>query len=66
MHDARAMRGVERARDLNCDRPRLIDWQRALLEALRQRLAVQKLDDEEVCSVVVADVIERADVGRAL
>ena len=62
MHDAGAMRRVERLGDLNRDGQRLVDRQRAAFEPGRQRLAVDQLHDEKRHALVLADVVERADV----
>ncbi len=40
----------------------LVEWQCALLQPLRQRLAVEILHDQEVDPVLGADVVERADM----
>ena len=41
----------------------LIEWQRALNQPLRQRLAFQILHDQVMSALLLADVIESADVG---
>ncbi len=41
---------------------RLIERQRALLQPLGQRVALQVLHDQEVDPVLGADVVQRADV----
>lgn len=46
MRDAGAMRLVEGTRDLDCSRQRLVERQRALLQAIRQRLALEQFHDE--------------------
>ncbi len=56
------VRLVQGIRDLDGHRERLIQGQRALLQPLRQRVALQVLHDQEVDPVLGADVIERADV----
>ena len=68
MDDAGAMRGVERAGDLDGDRQRFRQRQgRTRLSAPRQtlleRFAVEQLHHEEGGAVVIADVEQRADVG---
>ena len=63
MDDAGAMRRVERARDLDGQRERGVDWQRPLCQpSLSERLAVEQLHHEERRAVVLADVVQRADV----
>ena len=58
-----AVRRVERVGDLDRrSRSACVGRQRALAEAVRQRLALEQLHDEVVGPVLVADVVERADV----
>src|SRR5207247_601487 len=63
MNETLAMRLVERVGDFGRDAQRLGNRQRATLETLRKRLALDVLHHQEVHSVLVADVEERADVG---
>ena len=63
MDDAVAMRGVERRRDFDRVFDRLIRWQRAFRQSIGQRLTLEARHDEEVRALVLADVVERADVG---
>ena len=60
--DARAVRLVERRRDLDRRLERLVDRERALRQPIRQRLAFEILHDEERGAVLLADVVQRADV----
>ena len=67
MHDALPMRAIERGGDLGRTAQRLIERERALLEARRQRLALEMLQHQEVERApigghVPADVVQRADV----
>ena len=62
MDDPAPVRGVQRSGDLGPDPKRLLDGQRPLRQAVRQRLALQVLHDQVVGPVLVADVVERADV----
>ena len=55
------MRFVERAGD-NGDRQCVGERERAFLEAMGERLAVNQFQDEERGALVLADVVERADV----
>ena len=48
MGDALPVRLVQRVRDLDGNLPRLIQRQRALLQPLGQRVALQVLHDQEV------------------
>ena len=45
------------------DRQRLLDRERPLLDPVRERLAVEMLHDDEHRAGVLADVMQRADVG---
>ena len=66
MDDARAVRLVERVADLDRDRQRLVDRERAACRAAcGERLAFEILQDEEVDAVLLADVEQRADVRVA-
>jgi hypothetical protein len=62
MHDAGAMRSVECRRDLDRDRQPLARRERALLEARGQCLALEKLHHEKRHAILLADVVEGADV----
>ncbi len=62
MQDALAVRAVERIRDLAGALERLGKRQRPAGEPVGQRLAVEPLHDEEVDAVLVADVVQGADV----
>jgi len=63
MHDPFAMRLVEGIRDLDGVLKCLIEGQRSLLQSPRQRLGFQILHDEEVDTLLPADIEHRADVG---
>ena len=65
MHDPLPVRLVQRVRNLDGDLERLIQRQRALLQPLGQRLALQLLHDQEVDPVLVADVVQGANVRVA-
>jgi hypothetical protein len=68
VHDAGAVRGVERARDLRGDGEHLVDAHRQLARAARahdargERLALEELHDEERPALLLANVVERTDV----
>ena len=53
----------QRVGDLDSEAQDLVDGQRPLGEAIGQRLAFEVLQDEVVDAVLLADVVERADVG---
>ena len=63
MDDAVAMRGVEGGGDLDRVLDRLIERQRRPSQSIGERLALEARHDEEVGALVLADVVERADVG---
>ncbi len=56
------VRGAQGVRDLRGDRQRLLQRQRPFLQALRERLPGEVLHHEEHLALVIADVVERADV----
>src|SRR5262245_41199106 len=56
------MRSGERIADLCPNLQRLCDWQRSPGQPLRERLALEVLQDEKVDARVGADIVERADV----
>jgi hypothetical protein len=63
VHDALLVRGGEGLRDLRPELHHLVERQRALLQAIREDLALEQLHHQEVRVGLVADVEERADVG---
>ncbi len=63
MDDARAVGLVERVRDLDADPERLLLRQGALLQPVGERLAFEVLHHQVVDAVLLADVVEGADVG---
>src|SRR3979490_1420666 len=62
MHDAAAVRFVEGVGDLAAKFYDLIERKRAFLQPLRQRLAFHAFHDQIVDAVLMADVVEYADV----
>ena len=62
MDDALPVRFVQRIRDLDGPRERLVERHRPFRQPRGERLAVDQLHDEEVDPLVVADVVDRADV----
>ena len=69
VHDALAVRALERAGDLDGDLQRFQNRNGAALQPRRERLAFQELHDEKINgspgfgNLVATDVMERADVG---
>lgn len=60
--DAVPMGRVERGGDFDGVLERLIDGKRAFRQSIGERVALEVRHDEEVGALVLADVIERADV----
>ena len=63
MDDALLVRGGEGLCDLRPELHHLVEWQRALLQAIGEDLALEQLHHQEVRVALVPDVEERADVG---
>jgi hypothetical protein len=62
MNDPLLMRGFEGIRDLSRDGKRLVEWQRAALQPMRERFAVNEFEDEELFAVGFVLTVDRADV----
>ena len=62
MRDARAMRVVQRARNLDGVSQRLADREGAVGDPIGQRLPLEILHHEEIDAILLADVVEDADV----
>ena len=62
MHNAGAMRDLQSFCDFHSNFQQLRQWQSAPAQALGKRLAVEELHDQEVGTVLRADVVEMADV----
>ncbi len=62
MHHAAAMRFIERIRDLRTKFQDLVEGQRAFFESLRQGLALQAFHHQIVHTVLMAYVVQYADV----
>ena len=62
VHDACAVRLVERIRDLARALQRLIERQRPLREAIRERLTFEVLQHQKLHALLVPDVVEGADM----
>ena len=63
MENSLAVRGVDRRGDVSCNAQEVRDVERAFLETLRQRVPLDQFHYEKVGGVLVADVVQRADVG---
>jgi hypothetical protein len=61
--DSRAAGLVQGARDLDAVAEHLVDGKRALLQPLGERLAIDVFHDEVDDPVLLAHVVDRADVG---
>ena len=62
MDDAGAVRAVERAGDLTAAANHLVVRQRAARQPAGQGLALDELEDQILMSLVLADIVQRADV----
>src|SRR5262245_30610648 len=62
MDDARSVRAVQGATDLNRACQDVVDRERTLSKAIGQRYALEVLHDQERGPAILADVVERADV----
>ena len=62
MYDATAMGLVERVANLRSEFQDLIERQGSLFEAFGQRLPLKTLHNDVVDSVLIADVVQDADV----
>jgi hypothetical protein len=62
VHDSFGMRRIQRVRDFNSQLHHLFQRQRLARDALFQRLAFQKFHGNELLAVLLADVVNRADV----
>ena len=63
MHDAFAVRGVQRVRHLNRQIQQAIQFHRRPGDHVLQRAAIQEFHGDERFSIRLADVVNRADVG---
>ena len=62
MDNALGVRRVERVRHLGAKREHLLHRQRAFGNAVLQRLPVEQFHHHELLALMIADVVERADV----
>src|SRR5215467_14157019 len=65
MCDRRAMRLIQSVHDLNRYSECLVERQRAAFESRGECLAFKVFHDQVLDAVVMADVIQRADVGMS-
>jgi hypothetical protein len=63
MDNSRVVGLVEGIRNLRTHVQNLIDWQRSFLKPLRQRLSFHAFHHQVVDAILMADVVQRADVG---
>ena len=61
--DPGGVRRLQRVGDLDRERQQQIDLERAPGDAMLQRRPVEELHDEERAAVVLADIVDGADVG---
>ena len=60
--DAAGMRGVEGVGDLDPELEHAVERQRPARDLVLQRAAVEQFHDDELLALVLADVVDRADV----
>ena len=63
VHDAFAVRDIERIADLDADVDDLVERQRIASDLVVQALAFQQLHGDEVLAVAFLDGVDGADVG---
>ena len=63
MDDALGVRGVERVGDFDGEREQRVQFHRPPGDQMLQRHALQKLHGDERLAVLLADVVDGADVG---
>src|ERR1700735_1090905 len=63
MDHALAMRSLQRFANLDAHTQKLRSRHRTLLDAFRERLALQIFHDEIIGAVLPSDIVERADIG---
>src|SRR5262245_6838796 len=63
MNDPGAVRGIERIGDAGAHRHQLFDRQGTDVQAIPQRLAIEPLHCDEWLTVVLCNLIDRADMG---
>jgi hypothetical protein len=63
MHHAALVRSLQPLANLNPIFQHQFGWKRALRQAFGQRLAFQELHDQEVDAILMADVVQGANVG---
>jgi hypothetical protein len=62
VNNSLGMSGIERVGDLDREREEQVRFHRTIADAVFQRHAVEKLHDDEGFPVVLADLVNRADV----
>src|SRR5438034_1686401 len=58
MNDTVTMGLIERVRDLDPKLQLLLDWKRTAFQALSKRLALEQFHHQEICAVLLTDVVE--------
>jgi hypothetical protein len=62
VHEPGGVRGIERVGDLDAEIEHALERQRTTRDFLLQRVAVEQLHHDEGLAVVLADVVNHADV----
>ena len=63
MNDARVVCGIERVRDLDAEGKQDVERQTAIGDSVSQRGALEVLHDDEGAAILLADIVNGADVG---
>ena len=63
MNDSFRVRRVQRVCDLNSEQKQRLQFKRAVADQVLQSLAIQELHGDERLAALLADVVNRADVG---
>ena len=62
MNDSFFMSGLEGSGNLQAEPQRLMDWQRSMLQALFQRLAIDEFEHEKPAGVRFLETINRSNI----
>ncbi len=63
VNDVFGVRSVERVGDFDCESQEVFDVHGAAVDAVLERLAIEKFHGDEGVAILLADIVNRADVG---
>ena len=63
MNDSAFVRALQALTNFNTDFQDLLGGQRTFSQAVGQGLAIEKFHDEEIDAILMADIMQSADVG---